>query len=982
MPLTFGQRTAFTYPSGLQAIHANMTSDSNGFYFASDGIVHAFDWDGTRDSDRDVTLAGLSTSVTIWGFTKNGSNWAVLTRETGTNVIGMVREYTSTGTAVRSFSVPDAMTGISETFRAPKGLAASATSYYVRVVRSVAGNMRINRFSLTGTQEESILLAEASPGVLSDMTEINGILFIIQQREFRAYATRLSDDTHALISNLQTNFDTRNNSPWAATGRNNTLYVADRGGYLYSYTGVPPATAVWGTPTYASGKLSAELTFYGSDITGISASDFNVLNDSNLSQTGWTFDTTPTTATDGTAITISATPPANTNGNFKFRLNITSVRAGGSTTDNVPDAAVLSAEVAVDNRAVVPPTVATAAWSGVSYTSGKLSGTLTFSGANVTGIAAGDFSVLNASDVAQSGWTFDTPSATATAGTGITIAATPPSNTNGNFKLRLNATSVRSDGSATDNAPASAVASGAVAVDNRPAVVASASWAAASYTNGKLQAILSFNQAVTGISTSDFEILNASDVAQTGWTFDATSSTANARQGRFIRATPPSNTNGSFKISLKATSVRGPRATSDNSPASATSTAAVAVDNRPPAVVATATWSDASFSHALNAKLTAKLTFNSAITGLTTSDIEIINASNQVQSGWVLDSVPSTVAANTGITVDALPPQHTNGNFRFRLKANSVRGARATTDNSPAANSDSSAVHVQNILVLERTLAGSFGGLSVHANLVASGNLLHVVHNNVIQAFSTTPTTFTRASASDITLTGHSTSIQTWGFDRTGEGDWVIMTRQRNTQTNSVGRVYVYSEDGTERKLMFDVPSSHTAIAGETFSAPKTVTYWRGAYYVNVARSVSGGLRFLAFDEEGTLDTERTFVLTETTPSTIRDAGADDLSPLYILTPGSPVGIAYPIDPRTGAEVPNERLVGTQLATGAEGISISSGNLYVGTLNSVYVYSGVPDIASAISKGGGGSNFNILQLGAMVGRMDRNLNRRAQRRRR
>ena len=416
MPLTYSQRTAFTYPSGLQNIHANLTSDSNGFYFASDGVVHAFDWDGTRDSDRDVTLAGLSTAETIWGFTKNGSNWAVLTRETGTNVIGMVREYTSTGTASRSFPVPDSMTGISgETFRAPKGLAVSATSYYVRVVRSVAGNMRIIRFSLTGTQEESILLAEASPGVLSDMVEINEILFIIQQREFRAYATRLSDSTHALISNLQTNLNTNNNSPWACTGRNNTLYVADRGGYLYSYTGVPAALAVWSAPTYTAGKLTASLTFYGSDISGIAAADFNVLNDSNLSQTGWTFDTPPTTATNGTAITISATPPSETNGNFKLRLNINSVRSTGSSTDNVPDAAAVSAEVAVDSRTVLPPVVATATWSSASYANGKIQAIVRFN-QDVTGISTSDFDILNASDVAQTGWTFDSIASTAASG--------------------------------------------------------------------------------------------------------------------------------------------------------------------------------------------------------------------------------------------------------------------------------------------------------------------------------------------------------------------------------------------------------------------------------------------------------------------------------------------------------------------------------------------------------------------------------------
>ena len=147
---------------------------------------------------RDVTLSGLSTSQTIWGFTKRGSNWVILTRETGTNTIGMVREYSATGTAGTSFSIDDSIPSITgETFRAPKGLAISGNHYYVRVVRSVTGNMRLVKYTLTGTEtNEDIVLASSNPTALSDMVAANDILYILHQHQRIIYATRLSDSTH------------------------------------------------------------------------------------------------------------------------------------------------------------------------------------------------------------------------------------------------------------------------------------------------------------------------------------------------------------------------------------------------------------------------------------------------------------------------------------------------------------------------------------------------------------------------------------------------------------------------------------------------------------------------------------------------------------------------------------------------------------------------------------------------------------------
>ena len=118
----------------------------------------------------------------------------------------------------------------------------------------------------------------------------------------------------------------------------------------------------------------------------------------------------------------------------------------------------------MDNR---PATVATAAWGSPTYSDGDLQAALTFSGANITGLSASDFQVLTSTNAATSGWTVQTPPATLNAGVQTTILATPPANTNGTFKIQVNASSVMSGGSSINNSPANPVRTTAVAVDNR-----------------------------------------------------------------------------------------------------------------------------------------------------------------------------------------------------------------------------------------------------------------------------------------------------------------------------------------------------------------------------------------------------------------------------------------------------------------------------------------------------------------------------------
>ena len=160
--------------------------------------------------------------------------------------------------------------------------------------------------------------------------------------------------------------------------------------------------------------------------------------------------------------------------------------------------------------------VATAGWTGVTFTGGKLQGTLTFrnpSGvtAQITNIEQTDFAVVNSSGTVQSGWMFDTPSSTATSGTGITIAATPPANQNAQYALRLNATSVRSDGSNANNTPATAETSSTTLVDNRPQLTVSTFTAPTGIQTGATSVFtLTFNVAIPAPNTPNTCLLYTS----------------------------------------------------------------------------------------------------------------------------------------------------------------------------------------------------------------------------------------------------------------------------------------------------------------------------------------------------------------------------------------------------------------------------------------------------------------------------------------
>ena len=421
------------------------------------------------------------------------------------------------------------------------------------------------------------------------------------------------------------------------------------------------ATASWGSPSFsnATGKLSATLTFAVFNITGIETTDFAVINSSGVEQTGWTFDAPSATATAGTAITISVLAPNNTNESFGLRLKATSVRSDGSSIDNTPTANTDSTTVSVNNT---PSAVATASWSNTEYSNGKLQGTLTFavtSGADtsITEISAADFAVINSSNVEQNGWVFDTPSATATAGTGITIAAAPPSGTiiNAGFSLRLKATSVRSDRSLTDNAPSANVDFASdVTVDTRAAITAT--WGTLPATTQRSATI---NLTITFSDSIPSGQLTNNDFIVTGGTGGSVSNITGSGATYTITVTQPTNYDGNYTVSLKADAI----ATGTNyleGPDSAVTTGNIDCDTR---AAITATWTTIPSGTQTAATIDLVLTFpiDIASAQLTPTDFSATRG-----------SVTNVTGSGRVYTVTVTQPTNYDGTYTVSLSTNAL----------------------------------------------------------------------------------------------------------------------------------------------------------------------------------------------------------------------------------------------------------------------------------------------------------------------
>ena len=105
----------------------------------------------------------------------------------------------------------------------------------------------------------------------------------------------------------------------------------------------------WQIPTFSGNRLTALISFSHS-AAGIESSDFEVINSSGVTQTGWTIGSVTSSISANNRISIRATPPNNINGTFGFRLKANSIQFDGSSSNNGPTSAVSSNTISVDNR--------------------------------------------------------------------------------------------------------------------------------------------------------------------------------------------------------------------------------------------------------------------------------------------------------------------------------------------------------------------------------------------------------------------------------------------------------------------------------------------------------------------------------------------------------------------------------------------------------------------------------------------------------
>ena len=85
-----------------------------------------------------------------------------------------------------------------------------------------------------------------------------------------------------------------------------------------------------------------------------STSNFEVLDSNGITQTGWVFDTPPSfPATRASSGTISVTPPANVNGNFRIKLKESSVFRNTPGEEFGPERDIISRSASVDTRSAI-----------------------------------------------------------------------------------------------------------------------------------------------------------------------------------------------------------------------------------------------------------------------------------------------------------------------------------------------------------------------------------------------------------------------------------------------------------------------------------------------------------------------------------------------------------------------------------------------------------------------------------------------------
>lgn len=186
--------------------------------------------------------------------------------------------------------------------------------------------------------------------------------------------------------------------------------------------------------------------------------------------------------------------------------------------------------------------------------------------------------------------------------------------------------------------------------------------------------VLTFSEVVTGLTVGDFSFIGSS----TGWTIGAPTNPSGDQRTYQIPLTASSPTSGTVQIQLANNSV------SDLIDGSAynlftsgpTNSQSFTIDAGKPSVI-----SFSSNTSATSRTVVFNLTFSEAVTGLTTSDIEVGSGTS---TGWQVSSVSGSGAAYTVTFTETSTGSTIDGTLIPRLLANGVTDLYGNT--GPAAN--------------------------------------------------------------------------------------------------------------------------------------------------------------------------------------------------------------------------------------------------------------------------------------------------------
>ena len=452
---------------------------------------------------------------------------------------------------------------------------------------------------------------------------------------------------------------------------------------------------------------TARLYFrYSGNISGISSSDFYVTRfNARIALTGWSISVSSSSATNHGFVTVTITPPDNTDSSYYLALRPNSLRIGASTSNNAPVQVLRSGQLDISNSPYFTfrsntsrnPAIYARLHNRYSRSlSGVAGGTSARSGQTYISDFSIGTSITNnyiEDRFFLSGWDIQVSSTTIAAGGSINVTVYPPIDTfvsTAYITLRANTLTLNS--SPTQSSPPLAtVVSSAIRIDSR------AYWSHMSGGTGFSGRInFPWPNSVSGISASDFQVVDRS-YRVVSWPISVSSSTASAINGYVtVTASVPGGVSGQYRLRLKSRTVT---TGSQSGPIGDKDSALTTVrKSRTAPTRATASWSNVVGGRTLSGRL--NITGNS-ITGLSSSDFEIRDSNNVVQrSGWSISFFGSTVSNGSYITITATPPNNITGSYKIRLKSNSVRSGSSTSNDAPRFNTDTGLVSINTLPVV------------------------------------------------------------------------------------------------------------------------------------------------------------------------------------------------------------------------------------------------------------------------------------------